>query len=538
MKTVFYLSDYHPFADGLRDDSAAFRACFRDAAAAGHAQVVIEPGSYLLEHTQPIPLSSHLTVTAKGAELWFPRNLGEQVHRVLFAGENLTDFNWEGGCFRGYGYRPDREDNPWPPHACTRAIVLTRTKDGASRNLRFERIHGSEVAGSVLAVLGTVEDGQRFPAENVDVRDCCLEDCGKFMWDYGFLWQRLTFADQYTRQEVLEAERHMPLQWTAGPLSVGREELLCLDPASPSMEGVEDVSLFGRRDPVCGRVLYAHPAPDGRHFCLLEGRNPAAPAVDPRRAMGLRMFRGLHRCFQVLYAPVGAGPGKGGLDLSVCDHVTVSGCRLRAVGDTMHIYHSYDVCFSGNQITGSRMGAFFIAEYCRNVTVTGNTVDGTNGSRVMSVERSATDVTIVGNTFRGGGRGSWINQPTNLILSDNLFLCNTNKATPDLRVGRVTPITGDFERYPEIYFTTWQPGASYGPVILRSNIIQTGPRCTAAVAFNAGGRDLVMESNVLLGENRRIFVDPNCEMPHMSGNVGMEQVLHQLRQDNFDQRKL
>jgi len=32
---------------------------------------------------------------------------------------------------------------------------------------------------------------------------------------------------------------------------------------------------------------------------------------------------------------------------------------------------------------------------------------------------------VVGNTFRNGGRGSWINQPQGLILSGNVFINNT-----------------------------------------------------------------------------------------------------------------
>ena len=102
----------------------------------------------------------------------------------------------------------------------------------------------------------------------------------------------------------------------------------------------------------------------------------------------------------------------------------------------MHIQKCRDVVFANNHILGSRMGAFFLAEYCTNATVTGNTVDGTNGSRVMSVEKSCADVTITGNTFRGGGRGSWINQPTNFVLADNVFVNNTTKCERDPKRGR------------------------------------------------------------------------------------------------------
>ena len=100
---------------------------------------------------------------------------------------------------------------------------------------------------------------------------------------------------------------------------------------------------------------------------------------------------------------------------------------LSALGDTMHIQRCRDIVFADNHIIGSRMGAFFLAEFCRNATVTGNLIDGTNGSRVMSVEKSCEDITITGNTFRNGGRGSWINQPKNFILANNIFVNNTTK---------------------------------------------------------------------------------------------------------------
>jgi hypothetical protein len=45
-------------------------------------------------------------------------------------------------------------------------------------------------------------------------------------------------------------------------------------------------------------------------------------------------------------------------------------------------------------------------------------------------------VTITGNTFRNGGRGSWINQPRNFVLTGNIFVHNTTKNERDPRRGR------------------------------------------------------------------------------------------------------
>jgi len=158
------------------------------------------------------------------------------------------------------------------------------------------------------------------------------------------------------------------------------------------------------------------------------------------------------------------------------------------------------------------MGAFFLAEFCRNATITGNTVDGSNGSRVMSVERSCTDVTIIGNTFRNGGRGSWINQPRNLVMTGNVFINNTTKGERDPRRGRRSFVTGEWESWPEIYFTTYEEGATYGPVILRDNVIVTGPEAKAAARFESGGREIVLDGNILRGATGEILVEGDAQV--------------------------
>jgi nitrous oxidase accessory protein NosD len=167
------------------------------------------------------------------------------------------------------------------------------------------------------------------------------------------------------------------------------------------------------------------------------------------------------------------------------------------------------------------MGAFFIAEYCRDSVVTGNQVDGTNGSRVMSVEKSSQDVTIVGNTFRGGGRGSWINQPRNLIMQGNVFVNNTTKGERDPARGRRSYETGDYERWPEMYFTTHEPGGTYGPVLVTDNIFETGPEARESLHFAAGGHDLTITGNHFHGPVRQVSADPACERVHLADNHGI-----------------
>jgi hypothetical protein len=235
-----------------------------------------------------------------------------------------------------------------------------------------------------------------------------------------------------------------------------------------------------------------------------------------------RLTYPLFQAHLALYAPKGSGPGKGAIDLVGCENVIVSNCRLSALGDTMHIQKSHGIAFHGNQIIGSRMGAFFLAEFCSNAVITGNTIDGSNGSRVMSVEKSCQDVTIVGNTFRNGGRGSWINQPKNFVLADNVFVNNTTKCEPEPKRGRRGFITGDYEDYSELYFTTHEPGGRYENVTIRGNIFISGDHASHAISFEPGGDRLLIADNIFQGKVRSIAPIVDCSDVTFRGNEGIE----------------
>jgi len=236
----------------------------------------------------------------------------------------------------------------------------------------------------------------------------------------------------------------------------------------------------------------------------------------------VRLIGNLFQAHLALYAPAGSGPGKGAVDLVGCEKVIVQGCRLSALGDTMHIQKSRGIIFANNHITGSRMGAFFLAEYCQDATITGNTVDGSNGSRVMSVEKSCADVTIVGNTFRNGGRGSWINQPRNFILADNVFVNNTTKCERDPRRGRRSFVTGDYERYAEVYFTTHELGGRYGNITVRGNLFTSGTNAQHAITFAPGGDTILVTDNLFRGPARDIPAPTGCENVTIRNNLGLQ----------------
>ena len=366
--------------------------------------VTIPPGDYRLDGTAPILLSSHTVVSAHGARFIMPDTLGDKARAVLFSGENVRDFTWQGGHFVGHVFDPSRPDNAWEPNANTRAILITTTPGGRTENLAFRDITSDGVAGAVITVLGAVAPGSERHvatfARNVTVEQCTLERSGKFMWDYGFLWQIVVWPEDYGAPERALAAKYFrhdlvrgPVRMVAGEDRVRFANVPPLPLTRPGERGHDAICFFGDTLPtniVRGRryfVVESTPefiriadGPDGPPLVFATDAGPASKIVAD-----------LFQAHLALYAPTGSGPGKGAIDLVACENVIVRGCRLGALGDTMHIQKSRGIVFSSNQIIGSRMGAFFLAEFCRDAVVTGNTVDGTNGSRVISVEKSCAD---------------------------------------------------------------------------------------------------------------------------------------------------
>ncbi len=529
------LHDFGPNADGVSDDTPVFQRCFAEAAKTDACTITIPPGDYFLQGDVPIPLASGLTILAQGARFRLPEHIGDKARVVLFSGANIRDFCWQGGHFSGRVFDPSRKNNTWEPNANTRAVIVTTTPSGQTENLNFRDITSDGLAGAVVTVLGVEKKGSDREVEtfarNVTVENCTLQRSGKFIWDYGYLWQITVWPEDYEPRERGMADRYFRNDLVRGPLRIAAgDDRVFVDQAQPlpitkgDNNGREAVCFFGDVLPanlVRGRQYFV--VESTPQFIRVSDR-PGGPAIRFAGAAGpnARLVADLFQAHLALYAPTGSGPGKGAIDLVGCRNVIVRGCRLSALGDTMHIQKCDGVVFAANQITGSRMGAFFLAEYCRNATITGNTVDGTNGSRVISVEKSCEDVTIVGNTFRNGGRGSWINQPRNFVLANNVFVSNTTKCVPAPRCGRRSFITGDYERYAELYFTTHEPEGRYGNIIVKDNVFLSGSSASAALSFAPGGRMIVVTGNIFDGPIRTITPVTGCEGVVIRDNAGAE----------------
>jgi Periplasmic copper-binding protein (NosD) len=521
------------------DDTAKLAALFAPAEAKG-GMVTIPPGDYFLTGTSPLKLASHMTVSAYGARFHLPQNLGDKARVVLFQGENVRSFHWFGGHFTGHVFDPSKDENTWEPNANTRAILLTTSPEGRTEGVTFRDLTSEGLAGAVITVLGADKKGSERDvvsfASNVTVENCALNRSGKFMWDYGYLWQITVWPEEYSAAERAMAAKYFRHDLVRNEIKMAQgDDRVFLDngklmPISKVREGLEadrgydTVCFFGEGLPpnlVRGKQYFV--VDSEREFVRLADDLGGLPIqFSAKSGPAVKLIAPLFHATLALYAPAGSGPGKGALDLVGCENVIVRGCRLSALGDTMHIQKSRGVIFANNHITGSRMGAFFLAEYCKNATITGNTVDGTNGSRVVSVEKSCEDVTIVGNTFRNGGRGSWINQPRNFVLADNIFVNNTTKCERNPKRGRRSFLTGGYERYAELYFTAYEAGGRYGNVSVRGNIFTSGPSAEHAMTFAPGGDGIRVIDNIFSGPVRDIPAPTGCKNVLIQGNSGLE----------------
>ncbi len=509
-----YLTDY-------RTANRALIAMF-SAARAGDT-LIIEPGDYSI--TQTVPLTSDITVRADNAVFRFPEQLPEDYRIRMFYGKDIHGLRWIGGCFAGHVYNPASAVNLWEPNSETLGIVI----EGGS-DLHFERISGRNTAGSVILCDGCEEQ----PIRNVELLDLDLINCGRFMWDYGYLWQRITFPENHTPEEVANARRYMPAVYQSGPLTFDGERILS-DTMPPRQVQDDAVTFFGESLPaniVRGKFYYAEPDEDGA-LRIRESLDSPFMRFEPVRCSA-RLFRGIYQVYHAMYAPAGGGSSKGGADIRHAVNVTMKGCRISAPGDAMHIHFCENVLVENNIIEGARMGAMFISAHCHHVIVRGNLVDGGNCSRVLTVETGGRDVLIEHNIFKNGGRGSWIDTPDGITLRRNFFIGNTKKCTPDPAIGRLSPTAGTYEKYGELYFTTRTHGAIYGNITLEGNCFITEEGCSAGVVFNGHGRTIRVEGNIFEGPCRTLYVSPVCEDVTVAENSGGPVTVDSVANEAFD----
>lgn len=524
-RKAFNLVTYQPHADGKTDDTRAFRTLFEEVSKNNGGTVTIPPGDYYLEGINPLIIISNTHVIAYGANFFLPEKLGDMARITLFEGVDVSNFSWMGGSFTGYCFDPSNLNNTWEPNANTRMLTIHTSEKGKTDNLIFRDITSYKIAGAVINVNGHVAPDNRNKinfATNVTVENCTLLESGKFMWDYGFLWQIIVFPDQYSKEDLNMAYKYFDTTLIFKGIAMNSgSSRIALNNSGTGINVNTQVCFYNDKLP--GNIIY------GKRYYVVESTPASIKVSDTPNGTpvvftgsggaDIHLIKDVKRAF-FQFAPSGSGPGKGSIDLDGCKNTKITGCKISALGDAMHIHNSQNNIFANNHILGARMGAFFLAEYCKNSTITGNIVDGTNGSRVVSIEKSNENVTVTGNVFRNGGRGCWVNQPRNLVFQGNVFVNNTTKSEKNSPKGRRDFKTGGWQSFPEIYFTTYEENGKYGPVILKDNIFVTGTDAAAAIQFEKNGFDILVEGNVFKGSTGAIMLDENTPTIIIRNNTG------------------
>ena len=109
---------------------------------------------------------------------------------------------------------------------------------------------------------------------------------------------------------------------------------------------------------------------------------------------------------------------------------------------------------------------------------------------------------------------------TGFQIQNNIFINNTTKCESNPQRGRRSFVTGDYEEYAELYFTTYGPNGRYGNVTVRGNVFVTGEEAAHAITFAAGGDTLLVTDNIFRGEVRTIATAPGCTNVVIRENIG------------------
>ena len=315
-------------ATAFADDSAKLVALL-----AKDGVVTIPAGDYHLDGTQPIPLRSNTTVMAQGARFILPETLPDQARMVLFAGENIAHFAWHGGEFIGHVFNPAQKENSWEPNANTKGIEITTTKAGGTHDIVFRDVKSNGMAAAVIGVHGKYGKGSESEvehyAERVAVESCTLLRSGKFMWDYGYLWQIMTFPEAYEPWEVERAKKYFRTDLMRESTFSGN--LVKFDntnrPPVVSLtdEPKEAITFMGTALPknIVRGLQYFVIESTPTHIKIAE-KPQGTPIQFESDGSGHLAFN-ISGTYLGAYAPTGSGPGKGAFDIVGAREVRVTG---------------------------------------------------------------------------------------------------------------------------------------------------------------------------------------------------------------------
>lgn len=208
---------------------------------------------------------------------------------------------------------------------------------------------------------------------------------------------------------------------------------------------------------------------------------------------------------------------QGDVALYFVEDFLVEGCRFeRSRSDGTHFYRCRNGQITDNRIHRAKMGGYFL-ETCEAVVGRGNVMLG-NGSRGATIERGSIGCVFSGNVVRGSGReGLWAPDCIGLVVTGNIFDRNGLKPNgPEARfIWNANITVNESHKDP-----TESPTRDY---LIADNLICTSTNQVAAIRVDTTGEvgDIVIQNNVLLGENRQVLIEgPTPDVVRVADNGG------------------
>ncbi len=122
-------------------------------------------------------------------------------------------------------------------------------------------------------------------------------------------------------------------------------------------------------------------------------------------------------------------------------------------------------------------------------------------------------------------------------MSNNIFINNTTKCQPDALLGRRSFLTGEYEQYPELYFTTYEPNGAYANVIVEGNLFISGSHASHAITFAPGGEGIQVVNNTFEGAVKTLPKPKGCERVLIRDNQGLQVVEGRTRLQKVNEVK-
>ncbi len=203
---------------------------------------------------------------------------------------------------------------------------MTTTADGSTRDLHFRDVSSDGLGGAAITVLGAPKNGSDREiaayAHNVTIEHCTLERTGKFMWDYGFLWQITVWPEDYDENLRTMARKYFRNDLVREALRIeANDDRVFLDnktllPVSvarwgaESERGYDSVCFFGKQLPkniVRGRQYFVV---DSQPEFLRISETVGGPPIRFSEAAGqdAKLITNLFQSHLALYAPRGVVP--------------------------------------------------------------------------------------------------------------------------------------------------------------------------------------------------------------------------------------